>query len=85
MRKQRQLGELRSHIVRLLAENHDLVDRLDRFAECHDRDLEENARLREEVSDLRQMLTEARINSPADNTTDPSAQLGHDNIIMSNY
>ncbi|XVF85697.1 hypothetical protein PTKIN_Ptkin17bG0137100 [Pterospermum kingtungense] len=64
MRKQKHLDELWSQVVRLRNENHSLIDKLNHVSECHDQVLQENARLKEEASDLRQMLTELRIGSP---------------------
>lgn len=76
MRKQRHLDELWSHVVRLWAEKHRLMDRLNQFTECHDRALQENAHLKEEVSSLRQMLRDARINTPDGNTATYASALG---------
>ena len=64
MRKQKHLDELWSQVVRLRTENHNLMDKLNHVSECHDRVLEENARLKEEASDLRQMLSDLQIGSP---------------------
>ena len=64
MRKQKHLDELWSQVVRLRNENHSLIDKLNHVSECHDRVLQENVRLKEEASDLRQMLTDLRIGSP---------------------
>ncbi|EXB44939.1 Ocs element-binding factor 1 [Morus notabilis] len=64
MRKQKHLDELWSQVVRLRSENHSLIDKLNHVSECHDRVLEENARLKEEASNLRQMLTDLKITSP---------------------
>lgn len=69
MRKQKHLDELWSQVVRLRTENHNLIDKLNHVSECHDRVLQENARLKEEASDLRQMLTELQIGSPYTNGT----------------
>lgn len=69
MRKQRHLDELWSHVVRLRTENHNLIDKLNHVSESHDRVLQENARLREEASDLRQMLTELQLSSPYTNAS----------------
>lgn len=63
MRKQKHLDELRSQVLRLRTENHNLLDRLNHMSESHDRVLEENAKLKEEASDLRQMLTEIQIST----------------------
>ncbi|KAI9177587.1 hypothetical protein LWI28_017016 [Acer negundo] len=67
MRKQKHLDELWSQVVRLRTENHNLVDKLNHASEFHDCVLQENARLKEEASDLRQMLTELQIGSPYTN------------------
>ncbi|KAK9277207.1 hypothetical protein L1049_006746 [Liquidambar formosana] len=64
MRKQKHLDELWSQVVRLRTENHNLIDKLNHVSECHDRVLQENARLKEEASDLRQMFTNLQIGSP---------------------
>ncbi|KAL4363470.1 hypothetical protein GQ457_04G010560 [Hibiscus cannabinus] len=64
MRKQKHLDELWSQVIRLRNENHGLIDKLNHVSECHDLVLQENARLKEEASDLRQMLTDIKIGSP---------------------
>lgn len=64
MRKQRHLDELLSQVIRLRNEKHSLIDKLNHVSECHDRVLQENARLREEASDLRQLITAMNIASP---------------------
>lgn len=56
IRKQRQLDELWSQVVWLRNENHQLLDRLNDSSENRDRLAEENAQLKQEVSELRQML-----------------------------
>lgn len=61
MRKQRHLDELWSQVVRLRNENHCLIDKLNHVSESHDKVLQENVRLKEEASDLRQMLTDLKI------------------------
>ncbi|KAL1317781.1 hypothetical protein HN51_069976 [Arachis hypogaea] len=63
MRKQKHLDELWSQVVRLRSENHNLIDKLNNMSESHDRVLQENARLKEEASDLRQMIAEISGNS----------------------
>ncbi|KAH0741843.1 hypothetical protein KY290_034886 [Solanum tuberosum] len=63
MRKQRQLDELWSQVLRLRTENHNLIDKLNHVSECHDKVLQENSQLKEETSDLRQMLTDLQFNS----------------------
>lgn len=64
MRKQRHLDELWSQVLRLRTENNNLIDKLNHVSEYHDRVLQENARLKEEASDLRQMLTDLQLGSP---------------------
>ena len=64
MRKQKHLDELWSQVIRLRNENHSLIDKLNHVSECHDRVLQENTRLKEETSDLRQMVTDLKIGSP---------------------
>ncbi|KAG2706834.1 hypothetical protein I3843_05G108800 [Carya illinoinensis] len=64
MRKQKHLDELWSQVVRLRTENHNLIEKLNHVTECHDKVLQENARLKEETSDLRQMFTSLQIDSP---------------------
>ncbi|KAL2484731.1 basic leucine-zipper 42 [Abeliophyllum distichum] len=61
MRKQRHLDELWSQVLRLRTENQNLIEKLNRASECRDRVLEENARLKEETSDLRQMLIDLQL------------------------
>ncbi|KAI9073476.1 hypothetical protein K1719_027949 [Acacia pycnantha] len=63
MRKQKHLDELWSQVVRLRNENHNLIDKLNHVSESHDRVLQENARLKEETSDLRQLLADLKISS----------------------
>ncbi|XP_073133285.1 basic leucine zipper 43-like [Henckelia pumila] len=63
MRKQRHLDELRSHVLHLRAEYHNLIDKLNILSESHDQILHENARLREEASDLREMVAELLVSS----------------------
>ncbi|KAL7001320.1 hypothetical protein U1Q18_002470 [Sarracenia purpurea var. burkii] len=58
MRKQKHFNELWSQVVRLRTENYNLVDKLNCVSESHDKLLQENARLKEEASDLRQLLTD---------------------------
>ncbi|KAJ6718646.1 BASIC LEUCINE ZIPPER 43-RELATED [Salix purpurea] len=73
MRKQKHLDELWSQVVRLRTENHNLVDKLTHLSQCQDRVLQENARLKQEASDFRQMLAELQICSPF--TTTPLRDL----------
>ncbi|KAF8010077.1 hypothetical protein BT93_J0901 [Corymbia citriodora subsp. variegata] len=64
MRKQKHLDELWSQVVWLRHENHQLVDKLNQVSEDHDRAVQENVQLKEEASELRQMLTDMRLGSP---------------------
>ncbi|KAL0450407.1 UNVERIFIED_CONTAM: Basic leucine zipper 43 [Sesamum latifolium] len=64
MRKQKHLDELWSQVLWLRNENHQLIDKLNHVSERHDQVLQENAQLKEEASELRQMLTEMQLNSP---------------------
>lgn len=64
MRKQKHLDELWSQVVWLRNENHQLIDKLNHVSESHDRVLEENAQLKEETSELRQMLSDMQLSSP---------------------
>lgn len=64
MRKQKHLDELWSLVVRLRAENSHLIDKLNHVSECHDKVVQENVRLKEEASDLHQVITDLRLGSP---------------------
>ncbi|XP_059643851.1 basic leucine zipper 43-like [Cornus florida] len=64
MRKQKHLNELWSQVVWLRNENHQLIDKLNYVSECHDRVIQENAQLKEQTSELRQMLSGMQLNSP---------------------
>lgn len=63
MRKQRHLDELWSQVLWLRNENHGLVDKLNHVTECHDKAMEENVKLKEETSELRQMITDLQLGS----------------------
>ena len=64
MRKQKHLDELWSQVVWLRNENHQLLDKLNHVSDSHDRVLQENVQLREEASELRQMLCDMQLHSP---------------------
>ncbi|KAK6139373.1 hypothetical protein DH2020_026881 [Rehmannia glutinosa] len=64
MCKQKHLDELWSHVVWLRNENHQLMDKLNHASKRHDRVLQENAQLKEEDSELRQILTDMQLSSP---------------------
>ncbi|TXG57883.1 hypothetical protein EZV62_015712 [Acer yangbiense] len=63
MRKQKHLDELWSQVVWLRNENHQLLDKLNNFSESHDRVLQENTQLKEEATELRQMLADMQLNA----------------------
>lgn len=67
MRKQKHLDELWSQVVWLRNENHQLIDKLNQVSDCHDKVVQENARLKEQTSELRRMLTDLQVNSPYPN------------------
>ncbi|CAA2969985.1 basic leucine zipper 43-like [Olea europaea subsp. europaea] len=61
MRKQRQLDALRAQVLHLRAENQTLAEKLNRASESRDRVVHENEWLKEELSDLRQILLDLQI------------------------
>jgi hypothetical protein len=63
MRKQKQLDELWSQVVWLRNENQQLLDKLNNFSETHDRVVQENVQLKEEASELRQMVCDMQLHS----------------------
>ncbi|XP_024995505.1 basic leucine zipper 43-like [Cynara cardunculus var. scolymus] len=67
VRKQRQLNELLSQLVRLRTDNHSLVEQLNHLAESHKRAVEENAQLTEESTDIRRMLDEIQLANASTN------------------
>lgn len=77
MRKQKHLDELWSQVMRLRTDNHSLVDKLNHVSECHDKVVQENARLKEEASDLRQMVTSLQINALGDLDQIPCNNTAH--------
>ncbi|GFY84830.1 basic leucine-zipper 42 [Actinidia rufa] len=64
MRKQKHLDELWSQVMWLQNENHQLLDKLNRASESHDRVVQENSQLKEEASELRLVITDMQLNSP---------------------
>lgn len=64
MRKQKHLDELWSQVVWLRNENHQLIDKLNHISESHDQTLQENAQLKEEASELHQMISTMQLTSP---------------------
>ncbi|KAL8157393.1 hypothetical protein AgCh_002186 [Apium graveolens] len=63
MRKQKHLDELLSQVHRLRTEKNDIIEKLNNVSESHDRVVLENARLKEETSNLRRMLTDVQLAS----------------------
>lgn len=63
MRKQKHMDELLSQVVRLKTENLKLIDKLNHVCESHDKVVQENASLKEEVSGLHQLLEDLRIDT----------------------
>ncbi|XP_004507268.1 basic leucine zipper 4-like [Cicer arietinum] len=64
MRKQKHLDELWSQVVWLRNENQQLIEKLNHVSENHDQVVQENAKLKEETLELRQMLRDMQIQSP---------------------
>lgn len=64
IRKQRHLDELWSQVLWLRNENQQLIEKLHDLLDQHDRFVQENAQLKEEASELRQLITNMQINSP---------------------
>ncbi|KAF4352325.1 hypothetical protein G4B88_000928 [Cannabis sativa] len=64
MRKQKHLDELWSQVVWLRNENHQLIDKLNHVSESHDKVVQENVQLKEEATELRQMLSDLQITTP---------------------
>ncbi|XP_057529776.1 basic leucine zipper 43-like [Amaranthus tricolor] len=63
MRKQRHLDELWSQVIRLRNENNNLIDKLNQLSESHDKILQENVKLKEEATDLRDMISSMQLDS----------------------
>ncbi|KAJ8426795.1 hypothetical protein Cgig2_007850 [Carnegiea gigantea] len=61
MRKQRHLDELWSQVIRLRNENNRLIDKLNHVSESHQKVVQENARLKEEASELKQMISSMQL------------------------
>ncbi|XP_010525137.1 PREDICTED: basic leucine zipper 43-like [Tarenaya hassleriana] len=63
MRKQRHLDELMSQMARLRNENQQLLRKLNQLSESHDHVLQENVKLKEETSELRQLVVTMKMRS----------------------
>nr|QUP79234.1 basic-leucine zipper domain-containing protein 43 [Chrysanthemum indicum] len=61
MRKQRQLDELCTQVLRLRNENHGLMNKLNEFSESHHQVVQENNRLKKETMELKHLLNEAQL------------------------
>ncbi|XP_038874661.1 basic leucine zipper 43-like [Benincasa hispida] len=64
MRKQKHLDELWSLVIRLRTENHSLMEKLNQLTDSEQQLLQENVKLKEEVLDFRQMITDIQMGSP---------------------
>ncbi|KAM0032136.1 putative transcription factor bZIP family [Helianthus debilis subsp. tardiflorus] len=62
MRKQKHLDELWSQVVWLRHENQQLMEKMNKFTETHEQVVQENTRLKGEVSGLREMVTDMQLN-----------------------
>ncbi|CAH8361678.1 unnamed protein product [Eruca vesicaria subsp. sativa] len=63
MRKQRHLDELWSQVMWFRVENHQLLDKLNNLSESHEKALQENVQLKEETSELKQVISDMKIQS----------------------
>ncbi|KAI3719966.1 hypothetical protein L6452_20872 [Arctium lappa] len=70
MRKQKQLDELCTQVLRLRNENHGLMEKLNHFSETHEQVIQENHRLKKETTELKQLLSEAQLATTYTNLRD---------------
>ncbi|KAI3729603.1 hypothetical protein L6452_18264 [Arctium lappa] len=70
MRKQKQLDELLTQVLRLRNENHGLINKMNHFSETHEQVVQENDRLKKETMELKQLLTEAQLATTYTNLRD---------------
>ncbi|KAG9143601.1 hypothetical protein Leryth_019191 [Lithospermum erythrorhizon] len=63
MRKQRHLDELWAQVMRLRTENNNLMEKFNQVSESHDKVVQENKKFKEEISDLRRMLSDIQLNN----------------------
>lgn len=63
MRKQKHLDELWSQVIWLRNENQQILHRLNHMSDSHDKVVQENVQLREEASELRQMVCDMQLHS----------------------
>ncbi|KAI4346757.1 hypothetical protein L6164_007627 [Bauhinia variegata] len=85
MRKQKHLDELWSQVVWLRNENHQLIDKLNHVSECHDKVLQENAQLKEQASNLREMLSDMQLHSPCPPPLSPLEDIPCSSTISSSF
>ncbi|KAG4911811.1 hypothetical protein AAZX31_19G034400 [Glycine max] len=88
MRKQKHLDELWSQVVWLRNENHQLMDKLNHVSESHDQVMQENAQLKEQALELRQMIRDMQIHSPCPSSFITPLEDHHhdvDHVIPSAY
>ncbi|KAK1423210.1 hypothetical protein QVD17_18506 [Tagetes erecta] len=57
MRKQKQLDELCTQLLRLRNENHGIINRMNNFMETHEQVVQENDRLKKQILELKQLLS----------------------------
>ncbi|XP_024994600.1 basic leucine zipper 43-like [Cynara cardunculus var. scolymus] len=70
MRKQKQLDELLTQVLRLRNENNGLINKMNHFSETHEQVVQENDRLKKETLELKQLLTESRLATTYTNLRD---------------
>ncbi|KAL8224325.1 hypothetical protein R6Q57_019800 [Mikania cordata] len=63
VRKQRQLNELFTQMARLTNENQGLMTKLNRFLEFHEEVLQENDKLKNEILELKKLLSEVQLDN----------------------
>ncbi|GKB41858.1 basic leucine zipper 43-like protein [Tanacetum coccineum] len=61
VRKQKHLDELLAQMARLRSDNLSLVEHLNNLLESHERAVDENARLKEETTDIKRKLDELQL------------------------
>ncbi|CAF2143979.1 hypothetical protein BRARA_B03404 [Brassica rapa] len=64
MRKQRHLDELWSQVMWFRVENYQLLDKLNNLSESHEKVLQENVQLKGETSELKQVISDMKSQSP---------------------
>ncbi|CAL0317349.1 unnamed protein product [Lupinus luteus] len=64
MRKKKHIDELWSQVMWLRNMNHKLLEKLNHVLECYDHAVQENAKLKEQTSELYQMIRDMQIHIP---------------------